>query len=998
MRGGLAGPMMLMTARARRRPSTWFLPALGIALAVAFAGAVAAEGVIAGDQAARAALAQLTPLERTVRVTWQGALTTGIDRRAHALLDRLGLGVQTQVVLLNPVRLSGVIVRPAAISPLGRWIPAAPADRLGRCRAERCPVLLASGGRVPSTLAATGVRLRIAGTSPLRSAVPLAYETSSEGQWPLVLTGDTTGLDGLAGLSGVYRIHSWLAVLTVHNLHSWQLANVERRLADTQAALLSSGSQFSMSGPFDALDAARAQAGSAPSRLLLVGGGAAATLVLFVVLSAAALRREQLAELQRLRGAGACAGQLLAFAAGETALLSAVALLAGAALAIGATLALAGAAREPPAAVLAHSLLTPAAVLALAGCWAAAVLLITASVFTRAKSVFDVLAVAAIAALVAGMHAGTGAQGAGAASTLLLAPLCCLAAGVVVFRVAVLLLRAAERAARGGPVLARLALTGLARAPELPALSVAFLAVSVGLGGFALSYRATLIRGAADQAANQVPLDALVSASANFETPLQLAPVARWRELAPEGTVLPVRRTLASFASGDGYVTIPALGVPASGLTRVHGWREGDGSAPLATLARRLRPPGPVRTPGPSVPRGARILALASRSVGESLDVSADLRDPQGAITQLPLGSTGARSRDLHARLPPGHWEVQALELDEPAGLEVTDAHQNGENPAAATQSQTSLSVGPLLLLGAHGRALATLDLGAWGAVGAASAAAVPHGVQAATIRFQTTGAPGIVRPEQPSDTRPVPVLADPRTAAAAGPRGSLALTVDELPVSARVVGVIRRFPTIAASAAGFIVADEAVLSSALDAQLPGQGRPDELWIATPQPERLHAALRSGPLSALGVSFRADLQRRLDADPITLSVLGTLLSATLLSGALAVLGLLLALTGAVADHALHSDLRALGLGPRALRAELRARLALAGLLGVCAGIGIALLLTRYAVAAVGDAGTVVAPPPPPVTVVPVDTLTLWGLGTAVILALVGGLATIRPVT
>ena len=398
------------------------------------------------------------------------------------------------------------------------------------------------------------------------------------------------------------------------------------------------------------------------------------------------------------------------------------------------------------------------------------------------------------------------------------------------------------------------------------------------------------------------------------------------------------------------------------------------------------------------MPHGARILALASRSVGESLDVSADLRDPQGAITQLPLGSSGARSRDLHARLPPGQWEVQALELDEPAGLEVTDAHQNGENPAAATQSQTSLSVGPLKLLGAHGRALVTLDLGAWGAVGAASAAPARHGAQAVTIRFQTTGAPGIVRPVQPSDTRPVPVLADPRTAAAAGPGGSLALTVDELPVSARVVGVIRRFPTIAASAAGFIVADEAVLSSALDAQLPGQGRPDELWIATPQPGRLHIALRSGPLSALGVSFRADLQRRLDAAPITRSVLGTLLSATLLSGALAVLGLLLALTGAVADHALHGDLRALGLGPRALRAELRARLALAGLLGVCAGLGIALLLTRFAVAAVGDAGTVVAPQPPLVTVVPVDGLVLWGLGSALILALVGGLATIRPLT
>ena len=40
----LWAPLSLAAARARRRPGRWLLPALGVALAAAFAGAVAAEG------------------------------------------------------------------------------------------------------------------------------------------------------------------------------------------------------------------------------------------------------------------------------------------------------------------------------------------------------------------------------------------------------------------------------------------------------------------------------------------------------------------------------------------------------------------------------------------------------------------------------------------------------------------------------------------------------------------------------------------------------------------------------------------------------------------------------------------------------------------------------------------------------------------------------------------------------------------------------------------
>src|SRR5581483_1989945 len=101
-----------------------------------------------------------------------------------------------------------------------------------------------------------------------------------------------------------------------------------------------------------------------------------------------------------------------------------------------------------------------------------------------------------------------------------------------------------------------------ARDSAAPALAIAFIAVAVGLGGFALAYRATLVRGSSDQAANQVPLDALVAPTPGFTTPLELAPLARWTALA-RGSVLPVRRTYASFVSGE-----PASRCPRSACRR----------------------------------------------------------------------------------------------------------------------------------------------------------------------------------------------------------------------------------------------------------------------------------------------------------------------------------------------------------------------------------------------------------------------------------------------
>ena len=119
------GPALtLALARARRRPWRALAPALGIALAAAFIGAVWAEGTIAGEQAARSTLAGLTPAQRAVTITWQGAASPGVDRQARAALTGLGLGPTTTAALLSPVRLDGRVVRPAAVAPLASWTSA----------------------------------------------------------------------------------------------------------------------------------------------------------------------------------------------------------------------------------------------------------------------------------------------------------------------------------------------------------------------------------------------------------------------------------------------------------------------------------------------------------------------------------------------------------------------------------------------------------------------------------------------------------------------------------------------------------------------------------------------------------------------------------------------------------------------------------------------------------------------------------------------------------
>ena len=120
----------------------------------------------------------------------------------------------------------------------------------------------------------------------------------------------------------MYRTYSWRAPLVITRLHGWQLAGAEDRLARSQARLLLAGSQFSLSAPFTTLDEARAEASAA--------------LALFIVLAGGGLRRDQRAELVRLRNAGARTHHCVLFVTAEPGWLCAGTLSVGAAAGIGA--------------------------------------------------------------------------------------------------------------------------------------------------------------------------------------------------------------------------------------------------------------------------------------------------------------------------------------------------------------------------------------------------------------------------------------------------------------------------------------------------------------------------------------------------------------------------------------------------------------------------------------------------------------------------------------
>jgi hypothetical protein len=228
-------------------------------------------------------------------------------------------------------------------------------------------------------------------------------------------------------------------------------------------------------------------------------------------------------------------------------------------------------------------------------------------------------------------------------------------------------------------------------------------------------------------------------------------------------------------------------------------------------------------------------------------------------------------------------------------------------------------------------------------------------------VRYQlTVDLTAGIRARQPTDGQNVRALVTPALARAAGDDGLLPVQIEGDTVTLKVVGVVRRVPSITEGDA--VIADLATVGNKLDAQSPGLGVVDEMWIngdVDPQ------AARRAPFDVLHAESRAELESRLRSDPLSRGALLTLAGTALVALLLAVVGLLLGLVSDLRDESGElRDLEAQGATPADLRRHLRLRTLVVAAAGLVGGLATGLVLSALVTDLVTLTANAGAPQPP----------------------------------
>ncbi len=979
-----AGAALSVTgARLRSQPLRPTLVVAGVALAFAMLVSVLGGSLVARQQALGRALASVPESSQGFRVDRFGLpLAERTYQREDGAVRRelatLSAGRTRRVIFFRELRIHGRLVEIAAVDGLSQVVRLR-SGRLPRtCTPAGCEVLqIGGGGRARQ--AEGGVRLDRVGIADLRDPGLFGYISAASGPGPgptLLLGPSVDALQRLPALTPFYRVYSWLSPLRADRLRTWDVGRVLAAESRVQARLYAADSSFRLSGPDEQLLGATGRGRTAAHRLVLVGGTTSALLLGFAVIAAIGLRRGLASERRRLLARGARRWQAGLALGAEIGTMTLAGAIAGIAAGTAVVAAIADAAGLPVAALLGHTLLADWTPAALAGGWLATTVVLALATLARDDEtgrrrirLVDVAAVGAAATIAVGLSRGAldpGSVTSGNTVLLLILPaLVCFVVAVALARLLAPAMRAAERLTRGRSVSLRLAVLALARAPSRTVVSCAFVAVALGLALFAASYRATLARGAADEAAFEVPLDFTLGEGSRLVLPLDAAPLARYASVGFGAQAFPVVRLSATTpGSGASVLSPTVLGVPADAVAQLH-WRSDFSALPLGTIARRLAPAGEPRPAGVPVPAGARTLSVATSLDGSDVLVGIVVADGRGRTKVLPLGRAGHGAATLTAVLPSGAVRVLGLQLALPESEAFMLAHDEAEGEVATAPSGV-LKLGPLLAGLSSGARQRVTGWPGWSMPAGGRIARGPGGVQI-RFAFQDTGARLVFRPGEPTDGRPMPVVVSPDIARAAGGVGSeTVLDFQDTTVDARIVGVATRMPTVPSDLGPFVLADGGWLSTAVDASAPGEGTPNEIWISAPRGRAaVEASLGRPPFSSLVLASRADVERRLSGDPLAHATAVALGAAGIVALALAVLGFWVGIVSELRDERSDFfDLEAQGVPPERLRAQLRTRGVILVGLGLVGGVGLGALLSRLVVSLVRVSATNAVPEPP----------------------------------
>ena len=967
----IAFPLRLAGARLAAGGERVLLVSLGVVAGAAVLAAVLGGRLVMQDRSLARATAQLQPADRDVTVGWGGAVDSfaRLDREVAPELEKLTGEGPAAAMLFRESSIQGRLVNLRAANDLGRYVRLLSGRLPAPCVPSHCEVLRLKGtGPIPST---PTLRLIEVGRATFKPDAPMApfllptphnvqvahavsYHTPQPS--PTVIANGVAGLSATKELQTFYRAYAWFVPVRSGDVHPWSIDAFSAKVQQVSAQLEASPDAFQVTAPTDTLANAASSSTAASRRLLLLGGEGGALLLAFTVLAAAALRRDIGDARRRLVWFGARRWQVELFTLAEAAALAALGTVAGWIVGGAAAAVVAAHAGSPAGQVVSHGLLSTGGLVAAIVTAVIAGLLLYAAV--RAPSVqlgrlavtpLDAAALGAIAVVLIGWARGsidaqTLASAKGTSAYLLLVPaLIVFAAAVVCARLLSPALRALGRLGRRGPIAIRLAAASLARNPGHAAIAATFLVASVGLALFALVYRSTLVTGQHDEASYTVPASFVLT-----EDLSQLIPVLHG---APAGAYpappTPVLRLSGNVPSG---ATFTMLGLPTPSLGDVGGWRGDFAAQPLTKLGETLTPTRNETLHTTTLPPGRRF-ALTVSAQGDDVGLRAVFRSALGDYEPVTLGQTrGSRAVTLHGRIPFVHATLAQLQLYLLNGGRFTANGGIGIQPSAKG----------LLTLGTptvDGRPVQKAFAG-WIGVGGASGRDHHAGYLITPDRV------GTFRPAQPTDGRPLDVLVTPAVARAAGPNGVLPLQVEGEQIAARVVGTIRRFPSIAGDA---VIADRQTMSTLFDTRSPGLGTTDELWLDVPKSHEAATAdrLDRAPFTALSVSSRAATLQQLQADPLARGALLTLAGTAIVALLLALVGLVLAIVADVRDDRGDLfDLEAQGAAPATIRAHLRLRALLVAAFGIAGGIALGAILSALVIALVSVTATSAEPEPP----------------------------------
>ena len=982
----------LLAARARRAGVRRLAVAAALGLATALAVVSAAITAVTAESTLTTAVGALPPGERSVVVASYGLPTPQrvdeLDALVRSRLPRLGAGPVRRVLVHREVSDSHRnVVVVAATDDLAGAVRLVSGRLPSSCTPARCEVVflqpdsLAPGAAAPRPPAIDStLGLVVVGTvrrvDPLLLSGTFTPATTS----PVLLGDGVRRVAALAVLQPFARTFGWVAPLDLARVKG---LGVET-WADTATAIADdfgrrAPAELILTAPTDLLRQQHERALTSTQRFGLLGATGSVLLLGAAVVGGAALRRDHEAFTGALRRRGAAPRLLQGLLAGEVLGAAVAGLVVGCVLgAVGAVVvALRGGLPvlgTTGAAVLAA--LPGAAVLTLlaAVLLAVTVALPAARDGAAARSVWHVVeaaafvcvAVAVVLAARGGVTPGGSGDGAGGGTSdplLLTLPVLVLAAAsLALARLWLPVVRLGEHLVPRRSVAARLGLAAVTGRPLRPAATAALLTAAVATSVFAGAYRTTLDRGATDQAAFEVPLDARVQVGPSLVRPYDAVAPSRLATALPGVTARPVLRITASRrVTSDQGAGVQLVGLPPETLPEMTAWADTTGGPDPAGVARALRVGAlPQGTPLPA----GRTLRIATPGPAVTVAVTATLRAADGreqnvelrvarATHGTPAGLEGDLSTLNRAGVPPTDPHLVALTLRLPADEETRRVHGIGEDITDRILPTGRLALGTVTV---DGKAVPSPWRG-WTGTRAAPAAA---GSSFAVDYRLTTGAAVLTgRSGGPGDAaNPVPVAVDPATAAAAHD-GLIDLALSGTNITARVVAVLPRFPTV--TTGSFAVIDLGALARLIDVSTPGVAEPIELWLAGPGLGRL----ADPPFNQLGVQMRASLEASLRADPVArgaADLLAWAAAATLLAGAAALILLVAAerYDDAAAEYAWEAD----GVPPSTLRAALWWRALAVAVPAVPAGIlgGVVLATLTARLVAVTATATAARPP------------------------------------